>query len=55
MVFEGDEEAGAIPVFANSLGFDLDAYGIVTIRADGKQNVSQACEMLDIFNIKNIQ
>lgn len=53
LAFEGQTESGAIPVFAHSLGIDLDDYGVVPIRAGGKGNVGPLCELLDKFEIPN--
>lgn len=53
LAFEGEAESGAIPVFARSLGMDLDDYGVVAIRAGGKENVGPLCELLDEFEIPN--
>lgn len=51
LAFEGEAESGAIPVFARSLGMDLDDCGVVAIRAGGKENVGPLCELLDEFEI----
>lgn len=53
LAFEGEAESGAIPVFARSLGMDLDDCGVVAIRAGGKENVGPLCELLDEFEIPN--
>lgn len=53
LAFEGEAESGAIPVFARSLGMDLDDYGVVAIRAGGKENVGPLCELLNEFEIPN--
>ena len=53
LAFEGEAESGAIPVFARGLGMDLDDYGVVAIRAGGKENVGPLCELLDEFEIPN--
>lgn len=50
LAFEGQTESGAIPVFARNLGMDLDDYGVVPIRAGGK-NVEPLCELLGKFEI----
>lgn len=51
LAFEGETESGAIPVFARSIGMDLDDCGVVAIRAGGKENVGPLCELLDEFEI----
>ena len=51
MAFEGETESGAIPVFARSLGMDLDDYGVVAIKAGGKGSVGPLCELLGEFEI----
>lgn len=51
LAFEGQTESGAIPVFACNLGIDLDDYGVVPIRAGGKENVKPLGELLDKFKI----
>ena len=53
LAFEGQTESGAIPVFACNLGIDLDDYGVVPIRAGGKENVKPLGELLDTFKIPN--
>ena len=53
LTFEGQAESGAIPVFACNLGMDLDDYGVVPIRAGGKENVKPICELLGKFEIPN--
>lgn len=53
LAFEGQTESGAIPVFAYNLGIDLDDYGVVPIRAGGKENVKPLGELLDKFKIPN--
>lgn len=53
LAFEGQTESGAIPVFARNLGMDLDDYGVVPIRAGGKENVKPICELLGKFEIPN--
>lgn len=53
LAFEGQTEFGAIPVFACNLGIDLDDYGVVPIRAGGKENVKPLGELLDKFKIPN--
>lgn len=53
LAFEGQTESGAIPVFACNLGIDLDDYGVVPIRAGGKENVKPLRELLDKFKIPN--
>ena len=51
LAFEGETESGAFPVFARSLGMDLDDYGVVAIKAGGKGSVEPLCELLDEFEI----
>lgn len=53
LAFEGQTESGAIPIFACNLGIDLDDYGVVPIRAGGKENVKPLGELLDKFKIPN--
>lgn len=53
LAFEGQTESGAIPVFACNLGIDLDDYGVVPIRAGGKENVKPLGDLLDKFKIPN--
>lgn len=53
LAFEGQTESGAIPVFACNLGIDLDDYGVVPIRAGGKENVKPLGYLLDKFKIPN--
>lgn len=53
LAFEGQTKSGAIPVFACNLGIDLDDYGVVPIRAGGKENVKPLGELLDKFKIPN--
>lgn len=53
LAFEGQTESGAIPVFACNLGIDLDDYGVVPIRAGGKENVKPLGKLLDKFKIPN--
>ena len=53
LAFEGQTESGAIPVFACNLGIDLDDYGVVPIRAGGKENVKPLGELLDKFKSPN--
>jgi len=54
ILVEGDTEFGAIPVWANYLLGDIDAYGISIIKVDGKDSLQPVREVLNAFGIANI-
>ena len=49
---EGDTENGAIPVFANRMGFDLDENGVGVIKLDGADSVKYCLELYKQFGMK---
>lgn len=51
---EGDTENGAIPVFAERMGIDMDEKGIGVIKLDGADSVKRCMELYKEFGIKSI-
>lgn len=51
---EGDTENGAIPVFAERMGLDMDEKGIGVIKLDGADSVKRCMELYKEFGIKSI-
>lgn len=51
---EGDTENGAIPVFAERMGFDMDERGIGVIKLDGADSVKRCMALYKSFGIKSI-
>ena len=54
ILVEGDTELGALPVWANYLLGDIDAYGISIIKVDGKGSLKHVRDILNAFGIANI-
>ena len=51
---EGDTENGAIPVFAERMGLDMDERGIGVIKLDGADSVKRCKALYKSFGIKSI-
>ena len=51
---EGDTENGAIPVFAERMGLDMDERGIGVIKLDGADSVKRCLALYKSFGIKSI-
>ena len=51
---EGDTENGAIPVFAERMGIDMDEKGVGVIRLDGADSIKRCMELYKEFGIKSI-
>ncbi|MFN4220471.1 MAG: ATP-dependent nuclease [bacterium] len=51
VIVEGDTELGAIPIFFENLGIDLDEYGITVLKADGVESFGNIKEVLNNFGI----
>lgn len=51
---EGDTENGAIPVFAERMGLDMDERGIGVIKLDGTDSVKRCMALYKSFGIKSI-
>lgn len=51
---EGDTENGAIPVFAERMGLDMDERGIGVIKLDGADRVKRCMALYKSFGIKSI-
>ena len=51
---EGDTENGAIPVFAERMGLDMDERGIRVIKLDGADSVKRCMALYKSFGIKSI-
>lgn len=51
---EGDTENGAIPVFAERMGLDMDERGIGVIKLDGADSVKRCMALYKSFGIKSI-
>lgn len=51
---EGDTENGAIPVFAERMGLDMDKRGIGVIKLDGADSVKRCMALYKSFGIKSI-
>lgn len=51
---EGDTENGAIPVFAERIGLDMDERGIGVIKLDGADSVKRCMALYKSFGIKSI-
>lgn len=51
---EGDTENGAIPVFAERMGLDMDERGIGVIKLDGADSVKKCMALYKSFGIKSI-
>ena len=51
---EGDTENGAIPVFAERMGLDMDERGIGVINLDGADSVKRCMALYKSFGIKSI-
>lgn len=51
IVVEGESELMSFPGFAETLGFDLDAQGIVIVNAHGKESVPAVCDLLEKFGL----
>lgn len=51
---EGDTEAGAMPVFADRLGYDLDEQGVGIIKLDGADSVLACIDLFEKFGIKSV-
>ncbi|MDD7203678.1 MAG: AAA family ATPase [Coriobacteriaceae bacterium] len=54
ILVEGQTEEVALPEFASTLGVDLDDYGVLLIRVDGKKSIPGTCKLLKNFGIPNI-
>ncbi|WP_198009722.1 AAA family ATPase [Atopobium sp. oral taxon 810] len=54
IVVEGQTDEVALPIFANAMNKDLDGYGVLIIRAEGKGSVPGIQELLASFCIPNI-
>ena len=51
---EGDTENGAIPVFAERMGLDMDERGIGVIKLDGADSVKRCMALYKSFGIESI-
>lgn len=51
IIVEGETEISALPGFAETLGKDLDEYGVVLISAEGKESVPGVRQLFDAFQI----
>lgn len=51
IIVEGDSELGAFPLFAETMGIDLDDNGIIIIKAEGKESIPKIAELLKEFKI----
>ena len=51
---EGDTENGAIPVFAERMGFDMNERGIGVIKLDGADSVKRCRKLYKEFGIESI-
>ena len=51
---EGDTENGAIPVFAERMGLDMDERGIGVIKLEGADSVKRCMALYKSFGIKSI-
>ena len=51
---EGDTENGAIPVFAERMGLDMDERGIGVIKLDGADSVKRCMKLYKEFGIESI-
>ena len=51
IVVEGESEQMSLPGFAEKLGFDLDARGIVVVNSHGKDSVPGVCKLLREFGL----
>ena len=51
---EGDTENGAIPVFAERMGLDMDERGLGVIKLDGADSVKRCMALYKSFGIKSI-
>lgn len=51
---EGDTENGAIPIFAERMGLDMDEKGIGVIKLDGADSVKRCMELYKEFGIKSV-
>ena len=51
IVVEGESEQMSLPGFAEKLGFDLDARGIVVVNSRGKNSVPGVCKLLREFGL----
>ncbi|AST93232.1 hypothetical protein BC6307_19200 [Sutcliffiella cohnii] len=54
ILVEGDTEYGAIPVFIDRMGFDMDEKGIGVIKLDGADSVLRCMELYNAFGIKSV-
>lgn len=54
IIIEGDTELGAMPVFAETMGCNLDSYGIGIISAGGATTIPKLKKMLAHFGIQSI-
>ncbi|HEY5525415.1 MAG TPA: TOPRIM nucleotidyl transferase/hydrolase domain-containing protein [Clostridium sp.] len=54
ILVEGDTEFGAVPVFAESLGLDLDKQGVGIVKLDGADGVLKYLKLFEAFNIDAI-
>lgn len=54
IVVEGESELLALPGFAKSLGFDLDAGGVVVIHSGSKSSTPNVCRLLRHFGIRTL-
>lgn len=51
---EGDTENGAMPIFAERMGLDLDVNGIGIVKLDGADSVKRCMKLYEQFDIKAI-
>lgn len=51
IVVEGESEQMSLPGFAEKLGFDLDAKGIVVVNSHGKTSLPGVCSLLREFGL----
>lgn len=51
---EGDTENGAVPVFAQRKGIDLDEHSIGVVKLDGADSVIRCMELYKRFGIKSV-
>jgi len=51
VLVEGETEEYALPIFAQALGYDFDAYGVSVVNAHGKNNLDQLYQLYTAFGI----
>ncbi|MDX6152000.1 ATP-dependent nuclease [Marinococcus sp. PL1-022] len=54
VIVEGDSEYGAMEIFADRLGIDLDSQGISILKADGAESITPLIVLLKHFGINSV-